>query len=379
MLEIDYDTLRETVDFKWHVTACYMTYLGLTGISIYDYNTDPQAGIELHKKGMQLAKEKLPPQVKLNSPVTPPISYGHANALGAELYFPKDGEVNHSNPFITLQQGLDILKSKEGMDFSTAGMIPFYLNYQKAMQKAFPDEKVVFNMYHEGPITSAYTLRGHDVFFDPYDNPDLFKEFLGLLTQSILEFNRFRWHEILGKEFPLKGGAGLADDISAMFGPDLWPEFVLPFFEQYFSGMTTDKYRQAHIEGLTADHVHYLEDMKLSYFEPSISPQLSPVIIYENCRVPFWWRLGSFHYTDMTESDVKEWVFKAVADGASSVFTIIESTMLDDETMKKVQGFIEACETVDKLFSDGGKRPDLLKLVSEKNKIRFWDSWPRQK
>jgi hypothetical protein len=43
-------------------------------------------------------------------------------------------------------------------------MLPFYLDYQRKLQEAFPDENVRFFFKAEGPLTTAYSLR-RDGFF----------------------------------------------------------------------------------------------------------------------------------------------------------------------------------------------------------------------
>ena len=78
----------------------------------------------------------------------------------------------------------------------------------------------------------------------------------------------------------------------------------------------------------------------------------------------------------MSEADVHDWVYKAVADGASYVFTHVSRGMTDPSTVKKIYAFIDAAEGVERALAAGACRCDLLAEVSESGKRRFWGTWP---
>lgn len=297
------------------------------------------------------------------------------NTLEAELLFPEGGEVNHGILCNTLENGIEILKKP--VDFAGAGMLPFYLEYRRQMQEAFPGERIGFAFKYEGPLTTAYTLRRDNFFYDPYDNPELTKEFLRLITDSIIQFNYFIRKRIFEKPEIDPDGAGLADDCAAMFGPDLWPEFVIPYLEQYYRGFTTGK-RYAHIEDLRPDQLCFLEQLRLSNYDPSVSPKINPAIINEKTRVPFQWRLCNFHYPTMTVQDVADFVYQAAANGASLVFTYVCNGMCNDKTVPKVSAFIAAGKTAKAMLDRGASREEVGQLVSESGKAKFWDKWPPQ-
>jgi len=371
----DYSTLRQDSKFSWSVSSSYLALLEITGINIKEMFLNPSAGIELYRKGRPLLQERYGPDVGLPSPISPPISYGHINTLGVELLFPEGGEVNHGTLCATLQEGIEILRRP--VDFANAGMTPFFLEYWRKMKEAFPGENVGFAFKGEGPLTTAYTLRRDEFFYDPYDKPELTKEFLRLVTDSIIQFNRFlrnKIHGVPGEIDP--DGTGLADDVASMLGPDLWPEFVMPYLEQYFRGLTTGK-RSAHIEDLRPEQLRFLEQLQLTRYDPSVSPKLNPKIIRDKTRVPFLWRLCNFHYPSLTAQETADFVFQATADGASGVFTSVCHGMCDEATAKKVHSFIAACKTVDKMLNkEGASREDIRELVSTAGRKKFWDNWP---
>ncbi|MFA6714922.1 MAG: uroporphyrinogen decarboxylase family protein [Victivallales bacterium] len=375
MYKPDYKKLRDETPFSWSVTAGISALLDITGIPEKEFFLNPSAGIKLFREGRTALRKIYGSDVNMVSPMTPPISYGHINTLGAELLFPDEGEVNHSTLCDTLEGGIEILKRP--VEFAKAGMLPFYLEYQQKLREAFPDEKVNLVFKAEGPLTTAYTLRRDGFFYDFYDEPELTKEFLKLITESIIEFNHFL-RKLAGIPEISPDGNGLADDCAAMLGPDLWPEFVLPYLEQYYRGLTTGR-RSAHIEDLSPEHLPFLEKLQLASYDPSVSAKINPKIISEKNRVPFYWRLLGFCVPNLTPQDTADFVYQAVADGASGVFTYIANSMCGPEAAEKVYSFIAACKNVEKMLSKGATRRDISKLVSESGRKKFWNEWPKPK
>ncbi len=368
----DYDALAARNTFSCSASGCYLAYLTMAGIPLHEFFQDPAACIEAYRTGRPRVRELFGPDVHIGPPATPPISYGHPNGLGAPLHFPEGGEVAVEHLCRdSLEKAIALLRKP--VDYARAGLYPFYAEFRARLQEAFPGEPVGLGWGLEGPITTAYLLRGDAWFTDPYDEPRQTREFLRLLTGSILDFHAFRCR-VDGRLLIDPDGAGLCDDVAAMMPPGLWEEFVLPYWELYFSGMTTGR-RSAHVEDLRPPHLPFLEAIGLWSYDPSISPKLNPRLIREHCRVPFTWRLGSFHYRDLTCQDVEDFVFQAAADGASSVHTVIEGSMCTRETAAKVRAFIRAGKEAARLVKAGGPRADLAACVSPEGRRKFWDRW----
>jgi len=370
----NYKTAREKAGFTWYVRGSQSALRELTGIPIREFNLKPEACIEAYRKGRPLLQEMFGEDVQLPAPATPAISYGHVNGLGSELVFPEGGEVAHTHIYTSLENGISALK--EPVDFASAGMAPFYIDSREKMKDAFPDEEIGFSYGLGGPITTAYELRGDGIFTDVFDNPALTREFLGLVVESILQFHRFHC-SVIGILAMNPDGSGMCDDISSMIPQRMWHEFVLPFWDKYYNGMTTG-IRTAHVEDLRPAQLKYLEETGLSYYDPSISPQINPEIIFCECRVPFGWRLGSFHYYNMDCQDVRDFVFKAAVDGASVVFTVVAEDMCNEPTVEKVHAFISAAKEVKKLLDQGVSRSELSQYVSASGKDKFWVKWPEK-
>jgi hypothetical protein len=370
----DYTTLRTDTPFHWHVGSSAYALLELTGTPLGEYNLRPEVCIEAYRAGRPLFREVFPDaeHIPMPSLYTPAISYGHVNGLGSELIFPDHGEVAHTHIYASLEEGIRALRRP--VDFASAGMAPFYLDFKRRLEKAFPGETVGFSYGLEGPLTTAYELRGDGIFYDLMDRPGRTREFLHLATASINAFRKFL-AAVRGVPAIDPRGAGLCDDIASMVPARLFPDLVLPFWHLYYEGHTTGS-RSAHVEDLRAEQLPFLEQVGLSRYDPSISPKLNPRIIAANCRVPFGWRLGSFHYYTMSCRDVRDWVFQAVADGAAWVFTAIEGSLCRPEHVPKVNAFVEAAGEAEGVLKRGGSREDVGRLVSPAGRRKFWDRWP---
>ncbi|MDP6778885.1 MAG: uroporphyrinogen decarboxylase family protein [Candidatus Latescibacteria bacterium] len=372
MAKPDYDSLRDNVPYRWHVTCPYYVFYGLTDIPIEEVNLKPEAMIELIRKGRPLYREMWGEELPMPGVSTPAISYGHLNCLGAELIFPEGGEVSFKVPCDSLDEAIELLRKP--VDWATAGMMPFYLDYQRQLREAFPGENVGLSFSVQGPMTTAYGLRGMEFFTDPYDDPERTKEFLDLCVDSIHQYKYFL-ADLNGQPHISPRSNKLYDDVGSMFSVPMWPEFVLPFYERYFGGLTTGS-RGAHIEDLRPEQLHFLEDMGLSDFDPGISHKINPPIIRDRCRVPFGWRMGSFHYNGLMVDEVEEWVYQAVADGASYVFSQVAEEMVRSNSVEKLHAFTRAAKEVARLFGEGATREEIGERVSPGGKEKFWTHWP---
>jgi hypothetical protein len=363
----DYDNARQKAGFNWRVSAGAGAYRELAGVPIREFYLNPQACIEAYRKGRPLARAMFGDAVGYAGPATPPISYGHVSCLGAELLFPEGGEVSFVPIYASLDEAIDALRGP--VDWASAGMAPFYLEFRQKMKAAFPGEEVGFGFGYEGPITTAWEMRGHGFFTDIYDHPGKVREFLALATASIVAYAQFD-REVNGRPRVDPGGASMADDISAMMPPGIMGELVVPFWEQYYAGLTTGE-RHAHIEDLRPRQLAYLEQIGLDSYDPSISPRLNPRIAFAECRVPFSWRLAGFLYRDMSEQDVRDFVYQAAAEGASGVYTVVAEPMCNPDGAAKIKAFVEAGQRAKELLDSGAEREAVGEMVSPGRRDAF--------
>jgi hypothetical protein len=164
----------------------------------------------------------------------------------------------------------------------------------------------------------------------------------------------------------------MCDDCATLISADMWEEFVIPYMDIVYSDVGSQK-RSLHSEGMIYKHLKNLEKLNITWFDPSVSPKLDPEIIYANCEVPFIYRMCSIYHSLLDRELAMDFVFAAVRDGASGLFTSVRD--LEEHSINVVEGFIQACETVQDMFTKGADRTDVGKLVSDKGKDIFWDKW----
>jgi hypothetical protein len=330
-------------------------YAKLAGVRFDRVFRERDAIVQAYTEGMPRARELFGPDLEYGGPGWAGISYGHVNCLGSELAFPAHYEVAHTPIYDSLQQGVAALRRAVDWgpaDWSRAGLMPFYLELWEQLREAMPDQELPFGGFGaEGPITTAWELRGHGFFTDVYDDPELCREYLGLVTESVVSYLAFV-REINEQPAYTDQRLGLYDDVASLLGPDLWPEMVYPFHERFFVRQTSGR-RHAHIENLVPDHLPFLDQLGLDSFDPSVSPRLTPRDLRDRCNVPFLWRLTSMQVRDMSRALVRRFVFEAVADGASGVFCAVGSIMADVESAAKVRTFINAAKQVGALLAEG--------------------------
>ncbi len=375
MYKVNYETARKEAGLTWSISSSPYSYMELAGISLSEFNRNPLAGIEVYKtKYYNQVKEMFGDFLTPVGTGTPSVSYGHINFLGVPLVFPDgEGEVNYEHQHKSLDEWIDILKSSmKFKEMTKTGQ--FFLDYRDKLKEAYPDRKVSWNMGYEGPMTTAYELRDMKVFYDLFDDPEKLHEFFRLVSLNIVEYLKFH-HRINDRpEFNINEGY-MCDDIASLIPENMFAEFVVPYWEIYYRGITSGK-RGIHTEDHTYKTMKYFEDVNINYFDPSISHKLNPILIRDNCRVPFGWRMGSFHFTDLNPQEVKDWVYKAVEDGASKVFTHVTKLMHDNATIKKVKAFHEAVVNAKDMFDSGASREEIGKLVTPEGRKKFWDKWP---
>lgn len=371
LTQLDYSTAREKAGFSWHVAGSQGALRALSGVPIRDFNLQPEAVVTAYREGQPKLTELFGGLVPPVGLAIPHCSYGHVNTLGSELLFPAGGELCQTHIYGSLEEG--VRRLQQPVDFASAGMAPFYLKFREQLQQAFPGQNVAFTFGLEGPLTTAYELRGDEFWLDLYDQPQQAQEFLRLLTASIIEFAGFL-ADVHGRPRVAAHG-GMCDDLASAIPADLFPTFVIPSWEQYYRG-TSSGGRNAHVEDLRPAQLPYLETIGLSFFDPSISPKLNPRLLRDGCRVPFAWRLGSFHYLTMSVDDVRDFVYQLVADGASQTHTIVEEITCRSEHVPKVIAFAQTAAHAKELLSQGVPRAEIGQLVSAEGRERLWSRWP---
>jgi hypothetical protein len=325
--------------FYAYVIATVDTLGYLCGITMKDLYLHPEACIEAFRSGKPKLHEMLGDDVHVIVPYTTPvIKYGHINSLGIPLLFPDTGQVALDMQPQEIPSIISFLEKSQAQDFATKGETPRYLAYLDEMRKAFPGERVHWGWQWEGPLTTAWALAGMNSMYGVYDDPEAFHRYLYLATASIVEYTRF-YCKVDGTAVldPFPDHGRLCDDIAAMFSPSMWPQAVLPYWEQFYTAPIPE--RKLHCEDMKPDHLPLLDSLNLKDYDPGISAHLNPTIIQARTKTPFCWRLGSFHYADLSLDGVENLVKDAAKAGARYVFTVMEPIMCEPQTIAKVRRF----------------------------------------
>lgn len=347
-------TNKPTPLFSWSISGGIEALAPLAGVPFHLLFTDRDAIVDSWNKGLPLALARLWPEVPFGKPCWAHNSYGHVNGLGSTLVFPENSEVAHTPVFASLADGIRALE--RDVDFTKAGLFPFYLELWDKLKKAFPEMTIPFGLGCEGPVTTAWLLRGHDFFTDLYDDPAGAKRFLLLCTDSL---HRYRAALFAVNGWPVNpaGGAYVADDGAAMVPPALWPEFVMPALARFYGQSTR---RGLHMEDLTADHLPFLTELGITDYDPSVSRKISPALILRHAPgVPFTWRFNEIETADYTPAQTAAWVIDAAAQGAPAVATSVWRNTVTDRAFRNFHVFRETATRVEALLQNGCPRDRL--------------------
>ena len=296
----------------------------LAGISEYEFYMDAAKCAEAWKTANQMIADYYGPYVPVRKPGAAPLSYGHLVSLGAPCEQPRDSEPN-IKPFARdLDEAIRILRDAEGKDFGDNAMCRHYLKVNEYLSARFPecDISPLSGYGYEGIITSAVLMRGQDFFVDLYDEPEKAHEFLRLLNRSIIEF--CHWTKRMEGAPPVSDfGSYLCDDFAALIPPGLWDEFVVPYWDEYYSARATGSYRFLHCEGMSPSQLKYLSHAKITRYQPSVSEKLTLENVKDALDIPFDWLLYAWKLVRMNDSEIQQWVDETVRAGVFKIRTQI--------------------------------------------------------
>ena len=313
----------EGKEFTPKIEVVYDLIPHMAGISMRDFCLDKQQCAEAWKTGPQKLAAYFGDRLPLPEPAPAPISYGHLICLGAPCNHTEEGEPNVS-PFAgSIDEAIEILQAKKGMDYQTVPMFQHYLEIWAYLKEQFPDVKIPFYAFGaQGPVTSTVLMRGQDFFCDLYDEPEKAAEFIMLMADSVVDYRKYL-RRMNGD--PEEGEGGLCDDFASLVSPDQWPVFVIPAMEKYYSSFRARGNRYLHLENLTPKHLPYLNNLKITHYQPSVSDMITVEDIKAslNPDMTFDLLLYPYHITDMTDEEIQQWVDQAVRSGAVRIRTEI--------------------------------------------------------
>lgn len=255
-----------------------------TGIPQGDYYTSLEKAIEVSERFPPLFEKATGyrPPLSYNAPVT---AYEGVAALGGSLTFPRDHQpqiLNQANILADPAQ-VDSLAVPDPMKSPRFQKL---LGWYKELVRRF-DGKVGTGLAgQEGPVTTAVLLRGERFFMDLLDDPRRAHRLLETVTGMFILWTRTA-REITGVKTDT---VGIADDHSGLIGPDLWPEFVLPYYEKICAALGPRCWM--HTELVRPRHLKLFRRLDLAAMNFSEDQYLTPEdMMRELPGVPFGWHI----------------------------------------------------------------------------------------
>ncbi|MBU0477026.1 hypothetical protein KKC91_00440 [bacterium] len=265
--------------------------------------------------------------VKSPKPRIAGFCYPHVVALGAEVVFAEDSEPN-VKPLIHSPEEIDSLKEPE--DYLTNKYIQERLRISDEIRRRYPDSPSFIGHLLEGPITTAVLLMGNDFLMLPYDDSERAHKLLQFCVKSALNYAK-----VISKRLdkPFKSN-GFPDDFAGMFHPDMFRQFVVPYWEQLYQGLKAIK-RSLHSELLRIEHLPFLEELKMECFDPGADQYLTPEQLKEHCPCKFQSRILSWHIHDLS-ADELEAMYLKIAKSKPYVISFSISRLEDESKIKRL-------------------------------------------
>lgn len=228
-----------------------------------------------------------PPRPRLGG-----FEYNHVSALGARLLFPNGSEPN-VEPIIHDPDDIDGLQEPD--DYLSSGVIPQRIRLYEELRARRPDAVPFIGGTSEGALTTATLLMGQDFLMLPYEDPERAHRLLAFCVRSSINYKKAVWAYLERPEGSRP--VGLCDDFGGMFPPDMFAEFVVPYWEWEYEGLEAVS-RSLHSELLRKEHLPFLTGLKVSIFDPAADQYVTPELLREHCPVPFTARILTWDVRD---------------------------------------------------------------------------------
>jgi len=277
------------------------------GISLKSTHFDVAAILKAYDAIKPLAEEL---GVEAPRPRLAGFGYPHVAALGARVEFPEDGEPNVC-PLIRAPEEIDALKEPE--NYLAAPLIQQRLKTCAELMKRRKDAVPDFIGHPlEGTLTTAVLLMGPDFFTLVYDDPKRAHRLLNFCTESALHYVAALRRHFNGNAPVAPGPRGIPDDFAGMLPPELFGEFVVPYWDRLYKGLHATE-RHLHSELLREAHLPFLRDLNIEYYDPSADQYLTPELLRRSCPCRFMSRIQSWDLRDLTAGQLENMYRKMAA------------------------------------------------------------------
>lgn len=288
------------------------------------------------------AYESIKPLAKrLGVPVPQPrlagFGYTSLAALGAKIEF-TDFEPNVI-PVIQTPEEIDHFK--EPNDYLQTELIKKRLYVAHELKRRYADAPNYIGHLLQGPVTTAVLLMGRDFLMLPYDDPNRAHRLLHFCVSSALNYTK-----AVSEHFrePIQPGPkGFPDDFAGMFPPPIFKEFVVPYWKEIYQGLQSTT-PSLHSELLRVEHMPFLEQLKIDYYDPGADQYLTPELLRKHCPCQFMLKIQSWHIRDLSPKELQEMYRRLSEYGPYAIGFSMER--LADEV--KVRGLLEVAQELEK-------------------------------
>jgi len=263
--------------------------------------------------------------------VEPPIPkiagfcYPHIASLGAKIVFAAEPK-----PFPLIHKAEEVDQLTEPKDYLATPLIQERLKICAEIKKRCPQSPNSIGHLFEGPITTAMLLMGSDFLTLPYDNPERAHKFLNFCTKSALNYAN-AISEYFGT--PIQPGPqDFPDDFAGMFPPKIFKEFVAPYWEEIYRGLRATK-RSLHSELLRVEHLPFLKELNIQYFDPCADQYLTPEILYQHCPCKFQYHILEWQIYNSSAEEL-EVMYHKIAEFKPYVIVFSMSRLEDESKIK---------------------------------------------
>jgi len=288
----------------------------------------PQSSLHTDVEAICKAYEAIKPLAERLG-VDPPVPriagfcYTPLVALGCEVVYSEQAEPT-VRPLIHNLQEIDGLK--EPRDYLQAKVIQQRIKICEELRKRYPETPKTIGHLLEGPVTTAVMIMGNSFFTLPYDDSKRAHRLLEFSTRSAINYAHSISEYFGGSIQP--GSNGFPDDFAGMFAPDMFREFVAPYWEKTFQGLKATT-RSLHSELLRVEHLPFLKQLKVDLFDPSADQYLTSELLSKHCPCKFTSRILSWHIRDLPAKQLEE-MYKEMAKFKPHSITF-SMTRLEDE------------------------------------------------
>ncbi|MFH1477565.1 MAG: uroporphyrinogen decarboxylase family protein [Verrucomicrobiota bacterium] len=277
------------------------------GVSLKSTHFDVDAILKAYDGVKPLADEL---GVDAPKPRLAGFCYPHIVSLGAPIEFAEDGEPNIF-PLIHTPAEIDHLKEPD--DYLAAPLIQQRLKICEELVRRRNDAVPKFiGHLLEGPITTAVLLFGQDFLTLPYDDPKRAHHLLNFCTESALHYIAALHRHFYGDAPVEPGPCGIPDDFAGMLPPEIFGEFVVPYWNRLYEGLKATE-RHLHSELLREVHLPFLRDLNISYFDPSADQYVTPELLARSCPCPFRSCIQAWDLRDLTAEQLEKLYRKIAA------------------------------------------------------------------